>query len=83
MKPKQKTERSDSALTGLDAIVAYEWEIALGDATLSEEEFEKLASLKVPLVNIRGQWVELKPEEIEKALAFFEKSRGLGEIEFS
>ena len=80
LKPKQKTERSNSGLLGLDAIVAYEWEIALGDTTLSAEEFEKLASLKVPLVNVRGQWVELKPEEIEKALAFFEKSKGQGEM---
>jgi len=73
LKPKAGTKGPGSGLLGLDSIVAYEWEIALGDAVLSREEFEKLAGLKVSLVKIRGQWVELKPEEIEKALAFFKK----------
>ncbi len=64
----------------MDGIVAYNWQIALGDQTLSPAEFEKLASLKVPLVKVRGQWVELKPEEIEKAIAFFKKRHGEGEM---
>jgi SNF2 family DNA or RNA helicase len=67
-------------LLGMDGIVAYNWQIALGDQTLSPAEFEKLASLKVPLVKVRGQWVELKPEEIEKAIAFFKKRHGEGEM---
>jgi hypothetical protein len=58
----------------------YNWQIALGNETLSPAEFEKLASLKVPLVKVRGQWVELKPEEIEKAIAFFKKRHGEGEM---
>lgn len=79
-----KTKGSSSAngegLLGMDGIVAYNWQIALGDQTLSTQEFEKLASLKVPLVKVRGQWVELKPEEIEKAIAFFKKRHGEGEM---
>ncbi|MCG3155006.1 MAG: RNA polymerase-associated protein RapA [bacterium] len=67
-------------LLGMEGIVAYNWQIALGDQTLSPQEFEKLASLKVPLVKVRGQWVELKPEEIEKAIAFFKKRHGDGEM---
>jgi SNF2 family DNA or RNA helicase len=67
-------------LVGMEGIVAYNWQIALGDQTLSPEEFEKLANLKVPLVKVRGQWVELKPEEIEKAIAFFKKHHGEGEM---
>jgi len=57
-------------------------EIALGDATLSEEEFEKLASLKVPLVNIRDSGLNLNLRRLRKP-GLFEKSRGLGENEFS
>jgi len=81
LKPKEKGGKLSSGLMGLNAIVAYEWEIALGDIVLSPEEFEKLASLKVPLVKVRGQWVEVKPEEIEKAIAFFKKTGGKGEME--
>jgi len=72
VQPKANGASSSSGegLLGMDGIVAYNWQIALGDQTLSPAEFEKLASLKVPLVKVRGQWVELKPEEIEKAIAF-------------
>jgi len=79
LKPKAKAKVS-SGLMGLDSIVAYDWEIALGEETLSPAEFEKLASLKVPLVKVRGQWVELRPEEIEAAIAFFQKRHDGGEI---
>ncbi len=79
LKPKSGTKGPGTGLMGLNAIVEYEWEIALGDTTLSAEEFEKLAGLKVPLVRVRGQWVELKPEEIEKAAAFF-KNGEVGEM---
>jgi len=72
VQPKANGASSSSGegLLGMAGIVAYNWQIALGDQTLSQKEFEKLANLKVPLVKVRGQWVELKPEEIEKAIAF-------------
>jgi SNF2 family DNA or RNA helicase len=79
LKPKAKAQIS-SGLMGLDSIVAYDWEIALGDETLLPAEFEKLASLKVPLVKVRGQWVEFKPEEIEAAITFFRKRHDSGEM---
>ncbi len=78
-KPQSKKIIS-SGLLGLDSIVEYEWRIALGDEELSFEDFMKLASLKVPLVKVRGQWVELKPEEIEAALDFFKKRHQAGEM---
>lgn len=82
VQPKTNGASSSSGegLLGMDGIVAYNWQIALGDETLNPEEFEKLASLKVPLVKVRGQWVELKPEEIEKAIAFFKTRHGEGEM---
>jgi len=76
LKPKAGAKGVGRGLVGLNAIVAYEWEIALGDNVLSRQEFEQLAGLKVPMVKIHGQWVELKPEEIELALACFKKCGG-------
>ncbi len=83
VKPKTQTEASSSGLFGMNSIVDYDWEIALGNETISLEEFEKLAKLKVPLVRVRGQWVELKPGEIEAAIAFFQKKHGDGEMSLS
>ncbi len=78
--PKPATSSTSESILGLDGILSYNWQVALGEETLSAAEFEKLASLKVPLVKVRGQWVELKPEEIEKAIAFFKKQHGDGEM---
>ncbi|MBN1877684.1 MAG: DEAD/DEAH box helicase [Anaerolineae bacterium] len=62
-------------LLNLESLVAFDWELALGDEILSREEFERLVALKQPLVQVRGQWVLLQPEEIETAIAFWEKQR--------
>jgi len=62
-------------ILNLNSLVQFEWELALGDEPLSREEFERLAALKMPLVRVRGQWVMLQPDEIEAAIAFWEKKR--------
>lgn len=82
LRPKQGARVSQNLL-GRDAIVGYQWQLALGDQALSFEEFRALAALKVPLVNVRGQWVELQRNEIEQAIAFFEKKRGQGDMTLS
>ena len=64
---------ANAGLMGLNSIVDYNWQIAIGDTTLSAREFENLVNLKQPLIKVRGQWVELRPEQIEAAIAFFKK----------
>ena len=51
---------------GLDAdtLAAFSWEAALGDDTLTPEEFEQIVELKQPLVRWRGQWVRVDPGEV-------------------
>jgi len=58
---------------GLEALCEYEWEAALGDEALRPEELRELARLKVPLVQVRGRWVELRPEELTAALALLDQ----------
>jgi SNF2 family DNA or RNA helicase len=72
--------KTGSGILTRDSLVEYNWQVALGDQTLSMAEFEKLARLKVPLVQLRGQWVELRPEQIEAAIAFFDKQRAKGQM---
>jgi hypothetical protein len=50
-----------SAQLGLEALVGYQWQIAVGDTTLTLKEFEQLAEQKSPLVLINGKWVEIRP----------------------
>ncbi|MCK4316050.1 MAG: DEAD/DEAH box helicase, partial [Anaerolineae bacterium] len=60
-------------ILNLDALVRFRWQLALGDQALTPEEFAHLAALKLPLVQVRGEWVELQPEQIEAAIRFWEK----------
>ena len=62
-----------------DTLIAYDWEVALGDQRLTRAEFEQLARLKQPLVQVRGRWVELHPEQIDQALAFFRGGLAAGD----
>ena len=68
-----------SGLFSLDGLCAYEWRIAVGDATLSLAELHELAALKLPLVMSRGQWIVLRPEDVEAAVRFFEGREESGE----
>jgi non-specific serine/threonine protein kinase len=68
-----------SGLFGLEGLCAYEWRIAVGDVVLSLAELRELAALKLPLVMARGRWIVLRPEDIEAALAFFERRAEQGE----
>lgn len=61
-------------------LVHYRWELSLGDTPLTREEFEALAALKTPLVQIRGQWVQLDPEQIEAAIRFWEEQELEGDL---
>ncbi|NLO81836.1 MAG: DEAD/DEAH box helicase [Clostridiales bacterium] len=61
---------------GLNTIVGYDWKLAIGDSTVDYEELKQLAALKKPLINIRGQWVELDPKEIDSAIKWLERHRG-------
>ena len=64
----------------LQKLIEYQWELSLGDTSLTEQEFHALAALKAPLVQIRGQWVQLDPEQVEAAIQFWEKQKLRGRI---
>ena len=68
------------SMLSAESIFEYDWQLALGDEPLSEDEFDKLVSLKVPLVQVRGQWVELQPDQIKQAIEFWEKRKAAQEV---
>ena len=60
---------------GLQDLVSFRYDLALGDDVLSPEELAELARLKVPLVRVRGQWVELDDRHLKAALKFLERKQ--------
>jgi len=63
-----------SAGLSLDALVEFDWELALGGETITRAELAALAKLKAPLVKLRGQWVEVDSAAIREALEFLKKN---------
>ena len=61
---------------GMGALVKYRWEIALGDTSLTLNEFEQLAAKKTPLVRVNGRWVEVRPEDVQAAIRFIRENPG-------
>ena len=66
--------RSSGLLT-TDALARFDWKLAIGDTTLTEEELIELAAAKEPLIRVRGRWHALRRSEVEKALLFLERRR--------
>jgi SNF2 family DNA or RNA helicase len=52
----------------IDSLVNVDWSVAIGDASVSTRELERLAKLKMPLVRLRGQWVHVDANELRAAL---------------
>jgi non-specific serine/threonine protein kinase len=78
LRAKLKSTRSHdspgagSGLVGMDSIVAFEWQAALGDRRLTKADLAALrrsAQAKQALVRLRGQWVQIDVERIEQLLS--------------
>jgi len=63
---------------GMQDLVSFRYDLALGDDVLTREELAELARLKVPLVRVRGQWVELDDRHLKAALKFLERGETVG-----
>lgn len=65
---------------GLDQLVRFTWELSLGGERITREEFERLTSLRSPLVQIRGQWVQLEAAQLDAASRFWSRQQQTGSM---
>ena len=66
----------DSVSTGhfsLDRLMEYDYQLAIGDRDVSPQEWQELMQSKAPLVQMRGQWVELDRRRMEQILELWNK----------
>jgi hypothetical protein len=59
---------------GRDQLVKFQWQLAIEDETLTEEEIAALAAAKAPLVQVRGQWVTVDAERLKRGLEFLRRN---------
>jgi hypothetical protein len=54
-----------------DTLVQYQYELAIGDEPVTEQEWHQLVNAKTPLVKFRGQWMELDQDKMQQMLEFW------------
>ncbi|MEA5490176.1 MULTISPECIES: DEAD/DEAH box helicase [Pseudanabaena] len=67
---------------GFDQLVEYQYELAIGDESISAKEWEQLVNAKAPLVKFRGEWIELDRDKMQEMLTFWQQ-QGQGTSEMS
>ncbi len=58
---------------GLDSLVSFNWQVAVGNLRLSPAEFSALVARNVPLVKHKGRWLRLDLEATKKAVEYVGK----------
>ncbi|MPQ30847.1 DEAD/DEAH box helicase [Clostridium estertheticum] len=79
LKDKNHTTNTNLAVKSLfnmDTILEYDWRLALNGNEISEKEFDKISNLKVPFIQLRGQWVQVDIHQI-KSLSKMKMNKGL------
>ncbi|MHB8596347.1 MAG: DEAD/DEAH box helicase [Ktedonobacteraceae bacterium] len=56
----------------LGSIIAYEYRLSIGGQEVTEEEWRRLVNAKTPLVQFRGQWMELDRDKMQQLLQFWQ-----------
>ncbi len=64
---------------GQDSLLDFNTQLLCGDSELSEEEARKLLNESAGLAFIKGKWVEVDPEKLEKTLEAYKKAQQLME----
>ncbi len=58
---------------GFDQLVEYQYELAIGDESISVEEWEQLVQGKSSLIKFRGEWMELDQGKMQEMLNFWQQ----------
>jgi SNF2 family DNA or RNA helicase len=69
---QSKSGKKSKSYLSLDTLVEYQYELAIGNERVSEQEWQQLVNAKTPLVKFRGEWVELDQHKLQEMLEFWQ-----------
>lgn len=73
--------KKEPSKVGMDALLAFEPEIFLGEEKLSKEELKKLLLESEGLALIKGKWIEIEKNKLSEILEAYEKADRLSKSE--
>ncbi|MEO1635698.1 MAG: DEAD/DEAH box helicase [Cyanobacteria bacterium J06631_9] len=77
LKASSKVGGEDKAKSyfSFDTLVEYQYELSIGGEKVSEKEWQQLVAAQTPLVQFRGQWMEIDQAKMQEMMAFWQKHR--------
>lgn len=86
LKPKptvklQKKPADSATFLRLDDLLDFQWQVAVGDTVLTDEEFRQLLRRSQGIIKFRNQFIYLDPAEVERLQKALEKPPALSGIE--
>ncbi|MHB8293139.1 MAG: DEAD/DEAH box helicase [Acidimicrobiales bacterium] len=76
--PSQPGATGRKPVIGQEGLADFQWQLAVGDQALSDEEIADLVGAQQPLVRLRGQWVQVDPDRLARATAFLSRKARRG-----
>ncbi len=61
---------------GMETLVSYQYQLSIDGQPVSEEEWRQLVEAKTPLVQFRGEWMQLDRAHMEQMLTFWQQRAG-------
>ncbi|HET8913196.1 MAG TPA: DEAD/DEAH box helicase [Ktedonobacteraceae bacterium] len=81
--PKKSSKAAGTSYFSIDKLIDYQYQLSIGGQVVSEAEWRQLVNAKVPLVQFRGEWMELDREKMQQLLEFWQTHQGEGQGEIS
>ncbi|BBE31022.1 helicase [Tepiditoga spiralis] len=63
-----KTDKNIKSYINLNELIKFEWKIALGDTTISYDEFLKLTKKSKGIIKFKDMYIKIEPEKLLKIL---------------
>ncbi|MDM8564019.1 DEAD/DEAH box helicase [Candidatus Halobeggiatoa sp. HSG11] len=60
----------------LTKLIQYSYELSVAGQSVTEAEWQQLVNAKTPLVQFRGQWIELDRKKMQQMLEFWQQHSG-------
>jgi SNF2 family DNA or RNA helicase len=80
---KGSSKTAGTSYFSMDKLIDYQYQLSIGGQVVSEVEWRQLVNAKVPLVQFRGEWMELDREKMQQLLEFWQTHQGEGQGEIS
>ncbi len=73
LKSSATEKASGKGYFSLESIIKYKHELSIGGQIVTTREWRELIHAKTPLVQFRGQWIELDRDKMKQMIEFWQK----------